>query len=54
MQAEAEKPVIEGTPASGYRSEGEHFYTWQAERDDVVAWVEELSPFDHPGPAAPR
>ena len=56
MQVEAQKPVIEGTPSSGYRSEGEHFYTWQPERDEVVAWVEELLPFDRPMPtaAAPR
>lgn len=47
-------PAIVGSPHSGYRSEGDRFYTWQPERADVVAWVEELAPWDHPPRTAPR
>ena len=39
---------IVGSPASGYHSEGSQFYTWQPERAEVVDWVEELAPWDHP------
>jgi hypothetical protein len=51
MQVDPVKPAVVGTPASGYRSEGERFYTWQRERADAVAWVRELSPFDRPARA---
>lgn len=39
---------IVGSAASGYSSQGDHFYTWQPERVDVVGWVAELAPWDHP------
>ena len=39
-----------GSRAHGFHSEGAHFYTWQRERSEVVAWVSELAPFDHPAP----
>ena len=39
---------IVGSVASGYSSQGDHFYTWQPERAEVVAWVIELAPWDHP------
>jgi hypothetical protein len=45
--------AIHGSRANGYRSEGARFYTWQPERSAVVAWVEELSPFDRRGPTIP-
>ena len=46
--AEAAGDAIAGSPASGYRSEGSQFYTWQPEREEVAAWVAELAPWDHP------
>lgn len=39
---------IAGSPASGYRSEGSHFYTWQLEREEVADWLAELAPWGHP------
>lgn len=47
----APEHAIAGSPARGYHCEGGRFYTWQPERAEVVAWVEELSPFDRQGPA---
>lgn len=47
-------PEIVGSPAQGYHSAGAHFYTWQPERATVVAWLEELRPYDHEGRVAPR
>jgi len=47
-------PEIVGSSADGYHSAGAHFYTWQRERADVVAWVEELMPYDHEGPVVPH
>jgi hypothetical protein len=38
--------LVEGTRERGYRAAGERFYTWQEERAEARAWVEELSPFD--------
>ena len=49
--APADREVV-GSPACGYHSEGGHFYTWQPERSEVVGWVAELAPLDHPGPDA--
>ena len=38
--------LVEGSRERGYRHAGEHFYTWQPERQEAISWVEELSPFD--------
>jgi hypothetical protein len=45
---------IVGSRASGYRSAGAHFYTWQPERAEVVSWVAELAPFDRAAPRGDR
>lgn len=37
---------ILGSPESGYRSEGAHFYIWQPTRADLVSWLAELAPLD--------
>jgi hypothetical protein len=45
---------IIGSVAKGYSSQGDHFYTWQPERAEVVAWVAELAPWDHPNRTSQR
>jgi len=42
--------LVEGSRERGYRHAGQHFYTWQPERQEAISWVEELSPFDRRTP----
>lgn len=39
---------VVGSRANGFHGAGAHFYTWQRERSEALAWVTELAPFDHP------